>query len=455
MAYDATKPLDNGYLADAPAELRELFRALKEDRIVNAGALMGYPVGNASGNIPLNNGTLNTNLNADMLDGHDSAYFSAATHGHGDATTNASGFMSATDKTKLNGIATGAEVNQNAFSNVTVGNSTIQADSKTDTLTLVAGTGITLTADTTNDKVTIKVTDNTYAAASHTHNYVPRSGGTMTGNLTVTGLEATGNVSEASAADSSIKIKKANTSTAPNNGVVLEYSMASGWVGQLYLGDNATIGLYWNGWSNGTRGEWKRIAFASEIPAAYVHPTTAGYKHIPSGGADDQYLKYSASGTAVWADAMTLNTAQNVTASKTASGGDVGWDATYNNKRIRFIVGPSGINRGIWDTTLNKWIFHCDDSKCYVGGYSIEASVPSAGVAPKPTTSSGVGQVLKVSQGSAYTLPSGGTWLVYLLTHKYDSDYMDAAKVGFYSGGSKFAFESGQNYVSGLVWRIA
>lgn len=32
----------------------------------------------------------------------------------------------------------------------------------------------------------------------------------------------------------------------------------------------------------------------------YVHPTTAGNKHIPSGGAANQYLKYSASGTAVW-----------------------------------------------------------------------------------------------------------------------------------------------------------
>ena len=33
----------------------------------------------------------------------------------------------------------------------------------------------------------------------------------------------------------------------------------------------------------------------------YVHPTTAGNKHIPTGGAAGQFLKYSASGTAVWA----------------------------------------------------------------------------------------------------------------------------------------------------------
>lgn len=32
----------------------------------------------------------------------------------------------------------------------------------------------------------------------------------------------------------------------------------------------------------------------------YTHPTTAGNKHIPSGGANGQFLKYSSSGTVVW-----------------------------------------------------------------------------------------------------------------------------------------------------------
>lgn len=38
----------------------------------------------------------------------------------------------------------------------------------------------------------------------------------------------------------------------------------------------------------------------------YTHPTTAGNKHIPSGGSANQYLKYSASGTAVWANLPTI-----------------------------------------------------------------------------------------------------------------------------------------------------
>lgn len=61
------------------------------------------------------------------------------------------------EKTKLSGIASGAEVNQNAFSNVKVGSSTIEADGKTDTVEFVAGTNITLTPDTTNDKITVSV----------------------------------------------------------------------------------------------------------------------------------------------------------------------------------------------------------------------------------------------------------------------------------------------------------
>jgi len=69
-----------------------------------------------------------------------------------DATT--ASFLS-TEKTKLTGIAAGAEVNQNAFSNIKIGAVTIAADSKTDTLELIAGTGITLTPDETNDKITI------------------------------------------------------------------------------------------------------------------------------------------------------------------------------------------------------------------------------------------------------------------------------------------------------------
>ena len=76
------------------------------------------------------------------------------------------GLMSAADKKKLDDIAAGAQVNQNAFSNIKVGNSTIAADTTTDTLELVAGTHITLTPNTTDDKITIGSNLESKAAAS-------------------------------------------------------------------------------------------------------------------------------------------------------------------------------------------------------------------------------------------------------------------------------------------------
>lgn len=47
----------------------------------------------------------------------------------------------------------------------------------------------------------------------------------------------------------------------PNNGVILEYGNSTSWVGQLYIGDNADQGVWFNGWSNGVRGNWKKLAF--------------------------------------------------------------------------------------------------------------------------------------------------------------------------------------------------
>ena len=98
----------------------------------------------------------------------------------------------------------GYEANQNAFSNVKVGSTTVSADTETDTLELAAGSNITLTPDTTNDKVTIAATDTTYeskAAASggtavslvttgekYTWNHKTSNTGTVTSVATGTGL---------------------------------------------------------------------------------------------------------------------------------------------------------------------------------------------------------------------------------------------------------------------------
>ena len=64
--------------------------------------------------------------------------------------------MTAAERTKLEGIVAGAEVNQNAFAKVKVGTMTLTATAKQDTLEIEAGEGVTITAS--GKKVTIKET---------------------------------------------------------------------------------------------------------------------------------------------------------------------------------------------------------------------------------------------------------------------------------------------------------
>lgn len=76
------------------------------------------------------------------------------------------GINASTLRTHLN-VANGAEVNQNAFSSVAVpGQTTVSADSKTDTVTFSPGSNVTITTNATTDVVTISSTDTTYTASN-------------------------------------------------------------------------------------------------------------------------------------------------------------------------------------------------------------------------------------------------------------------------------------------------
>lgn len=73
-------------------------------------------------------------------------------------------------KSKLDAIEAGAEVNQNAFSTVSVGTGesavSVAAGAKTDTVNVVAGDNVTLTADAAAKKITIAAKDTTYTEAT-------------------------------------------------------------------------------------------------------------------------------------------------------------------------------------------------------------------------------------------------------------------------------------------------
>ena len=189
---------------------------------------------------------------------------------YSNATTSAAGLMSSDDKSKLNGIASGAEVNQNAFSNVKVGSTTVAADGKTDTLEL-AGSNVTLTPDATNDKVTIGITkDNVTAALG----YTPPTTNTTYSNATTSaaGLMSSSDKSKLDGIASGAQVN-AVTSVAGKTGAV---TLAKGDVG---------LGNVENKSSATIRGELTKANVTDAL--GYTPPTTdtnTAFSYMPTPG---------------------------------------------------------------------------------------------------------------------------------------------------------------------------
>jgi hypothetical protein len=84
--------------------------------------------------------------------------------------------LTADERSKLAGVAEGAEVNQNAFSNITVGSTQINAGGKTDTVVLEAGENVALAVE--GKKITVSATDTVYSHPTTSGNKHIPSGGT-------------------------------------------------------------------------------------------------------------------------------------------------------------------------------------------------------------------------------------------------------------------------------------
>lgn len=293
MAYDTDFPADDSYLADFPSGEREQIRAIVEDKIVNAGKLQGLAPSNASGQVPVSNGTVCNNLNADKLDGYDASHFSEDGHVHNNASTSTAGFMSAADKTKLDGVATGAEVNQNAFANVAVGTSTLQADNKQDTLYIAAGSNVSISADETNDKITIGLTGTVPVANGGT-------GQTNLDNVTVgyAGALASYKYRPTTAnntfSDAKVRYYLATsimtTARPPSDGAILHLPWDNGLLDmQLHISNSdAAVSVRAQkgsaDWS-GSAG-WKTLAFEADVPKNNGTGATGTWPISVDGNAD-------------------------------------------------------------------------------------------------------------------------------------------------------------------------
>ena len=179
-----------------------------------------------------------------------------------------------------------AEVNQNAFSNVTVGSTTIVADSKTDTLTLVAGSNVTITPDATNDKITISSTDtNTWRGIQDN----------LTSTSTTESLSANQGrlLANGSARD--------NTKLSLSGGNVTGKTTYSGGLAITSASENKNVQFLLGIKAFADGGDVEYIASSDVIsligasPSNHTHNTLSGYRNIDgiiSNTLDDGLLKY-------------------------------------------------------------------------------------------------------------------------------------------------------------------
>lgn len=286
----------------------DTWRAIK----VNGTQLLGNGI--TTGAVNLKSGT-NVTVNGSGSD----ITISATDTTYDDATTSASGLMSASDKTKLNGIASGAEVNVQSDWNVTDNTSDAFIKNKPTIPTIpvtdvqVGGTSVV------SNKVANLVTNSTYNA---TTNKI----------ATMSDLPDTSNF-----------IQKSDTSGLVKNDGTIDTTSYS----TLTLGTTATTAAK----GNHTHSSLTNGSYKASLPTLTTNSTLALTSDIPS-DFDDKYVKYSAT--------QSLSTAQKTTARSNIGAITCGSSTTTQN---HIATWSDGFGAGLLDS-----------------GYTIAKSVPSNAV---------------------------------------------------------------------------
>lgn len=155
--------------------------------------------------------------------------------------------------------------------------------------------------------------------------------------------------------------KKASTESYVSTSAAATTLHSQAYTSVVVASDGGTVS-YAN--SAGNASKVNNYTVNSNVPSGakftdtvYLHPTTSGNKHIPSGGSSGQILRWSSDGTAVWGnDNNTTYTLSSITGTLAVSKGGTGSTTAaggrFNLGAVGFVcqsTEPSGQNNGdIW-----------------------------------------------------------------------------------------------------------
>lgn len=103
-----------------------------------------------------------------------------------------------------------------------------------------------------------------------------------------------------------------------------------------------------------------------------------------------------------------------------------GYRLSNETYELAFVIGSTGVNRGIYDTTNSKWILYADATKYYFNGHTIEADVPSNAVFTDTTYP--LGNHIDLTNSAPYV--SSGDTSKYL--RLYNTDFTGGASLYLY-----------------------
>ena len=188
--------------------------------------------------------------------------------------------------------------------------------------------------------------------------------------------------------------------TSGSSGQFLKYSASGTAVWSADNNDNTTYTAGTNVAISNTN-----VISSTDTNTVYSHPTSAGNKHVPSGGSSGKFLKWSSAGTAVWSadnnDNTTYSAGTNVAISNTNVISSTDTDTVYShptsagNKHV-----PSGGSSGqfLKYTSAGTAVWSADNNDNTT--YS-EFTGTTAGLVPTSTTTD-----------DTKFLRADGTWVV-------------------------------------------